>query len=141
MGFIDLASLNSLWKGIDYYQIKKVKNIKKINDNEYDSVVLGNKEYNVHIDIDHPRKSSCTCPFAKGRRVICKHMVATYFTIHPEEAERLIKEQEEYEKDEERRYKEKYDRVSEYVESLTEDEAKALLIGKLMEEWDDRYGW
>ena len=142
MGLIDLASSNSLWRGIDYYQSKNVKKIKKINDDEYDSIVSGTEEYNVHIDINHPRKSTCTCPFADGRRVICKHMVATFFTIYPEEAERIIKEEQEYEEEEERLFEEHLEEVREYVNGLTEDEVRALLIDKLMDEWyDDDYRW
>lgn len=142
MGLIDLASSNSLWRGIDYYQSKNVKKIKKISDDEYNSIVSGTEEYNVHIDINHPRKSTCTCPFADGRRVICKHMVATFFTIYPEEAERIIKEEQEYEEEEERLFEEHLEEVREYVNGLTEDEVRALLIDKLMNEWyDDDYRW
>jgi len=142
MGLIDLASSNSLWRGIDYYQSKNVKKIKKISDDEYDSIVSGTKEYNVHIDINHPRKSTCTCPFAAGRRVICKHMVATFFTIYPEEAERIIKEEQEYEEAEERLFDEHLEEVKEYVNGLTDDEVRAALIDKLMDEWyDDDYRW
>ena len=142
MGLIDLASSNSLWRGIDYYQSKNVKKIKKISDDEYNSIVSGTEEYNVHIDINHPRKSTCTCPFAAGRRVICKHMVATFFTIYPEEAERIIKEEQEYEEEEERLFEEHLEEVREYVNGLTENEVRALLIDKLMDEWyDDDYRW
>lgn len=38
------------------------------------------------MDLDHVRRSSCTCPHAAGRRVICKHMLAVFFTAFPEEA-------------------------------------------------------
>ena len=142
MGLIDLASSNSLWRGIDYYQSKNVKKIKKINDDEYDSIVSGTEEYNVHIDINHPRKSTCTCPFAAGRRVICKHMVATFFTIYPLEAERIIKEEQEYEEAEERLFDEHLEEVKEYVNGLTDDEVRAALIDKLMDEWfGDDYRW
>ena len=142
MGLIDLASSNSLWRGIDYYQSKNVKKIKKISDDEYNSIVSGTEEYNVHIDINHPRKSTCTCPFADGRRVICKHMVATFFTIYPKEAERIIKEEQEYEEEEERLFEEHLEEVREYVNGLTEDEVRALLIDKLMDEWyNDDYRW
>ncbi len=142
MGLIDLASGNSLWRGIDYYQSKKVNNIKKTNDGEYDSIVSGTDEYMVHIDINHPRKSTCTCPFADGRRVICKHMVATYFTIYPDEAERIIKEEQEYEEEEERLFDEHLDEVREYVNGLSEEEVRAMLIDRLMDEWyGDDYGW
>lgn len=142
MGLIDLASGNSLWRGIDYYQSKKVNNIKKTNDGEYDSIVSGTDEYMVHIDINHPRKSTCTCPFADGRRVICKHMIATYFTIYPDEAERIIKEEQEYEEEEERLFDEHLDEVREYVNGLSEEEVRAMLIDRLMDEWyGDDYGW
>ena len=142
MGLIDLASSNSLWRGIDYYQSKNVKKIKKISDDEYNSIVSGTEEYNVHIDINHPRKSTCTCPFAAGRRVICKHMVATFFTIYPEEAERIIKEEQECEEEEERLFEEHLEEVREYVNGLTDDEVRAALIDKLMDEWyDDDYRW
>ena len=137
MGLIDLASSNSLWRGVDYYQSKNVKKIKKISDDEYNSIVSGTEEYNVHIDINHPRKSTCTCPFAAGRRVICKHMVATFFTIYPEEAERIIKEEQEYEEVEERLFEEHLEEVKEYVNGLTDDEVRAALIDKLMDEWYD----
>ena len=142
MGLIDLASSNSLWRGVDYYQSKNVKKIKKISDDEYNSIVSGTEEYIVHIDINHPRKSTCTCPFAAGRRVICKHMVATFFTIYPEEAERIIKEEQEYEEAEERLFEEHLEEVKEYVNGLTDDEVRAALIDKLMDEWyDDDYKW
>jgi len=142
MGLIDLASSNSLWRGIDYYQSKNVKKIKKINNDEYDSIVSGKEEYNVHIDIKHPRKSTCTCPFAAGRRVICKHMVATFFTIYPLEAERIIKEEQEYEEAEERLFDEHLEEVKEYVNGLTDEEVRAALIDKLMDEWfGDDYRW
>lgn len=86
MALIDLASSNSLWRGMDYFESNKVKEVEKINDNEYKSIVSGSSDYNVFINLNHPRKSTCSCPFAEGRRVICKHMVATYFKIYPVKA-------------------------------------------------------
>ena len=135
MALIDLASSNSLWRGIDYFESNKVKEIEKINDNEYKSIVSGSSDYNVFINLNHPRKSTCSCPFAEGRRVICKHMVATYFKIYPKEAKRLIDEQVAYEMEEEQLYEEHYNEVKEYVDSLTEEEAKAMLIERLIDEW------
>ena len=137
MALIDLASSNSLWRGIDYFESNKVKEIEKINDNEYKSIVSGSSDYNVFINLNHPRKSTCSCPFAEGRRVICKHMVATYFKIYPEEAKRLIDEQVAYEMEEEQLYEEHCNEVKEYVASLTEEEAKTMLIERLIDEWND----
>ena len=60
-----------------------------------------NVPYRTIIDVLHPRKSQCNCPFADGRRVICKHMVALLFTELPNEAEAYMLEIEESEKEEE----------------------------------------
>ena len=103
MEIISLASGSSCWRGLDYYKEKRVVELNKINENEYSSIVKGTNNYNVHLDIEHPRKSSCNCPLAKDKRIICKHIVATYFTAMPKEATNFEEEQnrlqEEYEKE------------------------------------------
>lgn len=76
MGLIEIASGNSVWRGMDYYNSKKVESVEKNSGTTYDGTVRGTELYHVHIDLEHPRKSSCTCPFDDGRRVICKHMIA-----------------------------------------------------------------
>ena len=43
MGIISLASGNSCWRGLDYYKNKKITELNKINENEYESVVKGKK--------------------------------------------------------------------------------------------------
>ncbi len=69
-------------------------------------------------------------------------MVATYFTIYPDEAERIIKEEQEYEEEEKRLFDEHLDEVREYVNGLSEEEVRAMLIDRLMDEWyGDDYGW
>ena len=65
MGIISLASGSSCWRGLDYYKCKKVTKLNKINENEYSSIVKGTTNYNVYLDIKHPRKSTCDCPLAK----------------------------------------------------------------------------
>lgn len=64
MGLIDIASGNSVWRGLDYCKENKIKNYKKINEFEYEGIVSGsdNKKYDVFLDIKHPRKSKCNCP-------------------------------------------------------------------------------
>lgn len=76
MGLIEIASGNSVWRGMDYYERKKVISWEKDGTDSYNGVVSGSEgnKYLVHIDKGHPRKSKCNCPFADGRRVICKHM-------------------------------------------------------------------
>lgn len=69
---------------------------------EYTGKVSGNgRSYDVHIDLNHPRKLTCNCPYADGKRIICKHIVALYFSIFPKEAEAYIAEVEAYESEQE----------------------------------------
>lgn len=137
MGIISLASGNSCWRGLDYYKSKKVIKLNKINENEYSSIVKGTNNYNVHLDIEHPRKSSCNCPLANGKRIICKHIVATYFTALPKEAINFEEEQnrlqEEYEKEQE----EEYDRAIKYLNKMSKQE----LIEELIQVFDYGPEW
>ena len=57
MGMIECTSGASLWRGYDYYQENKVKNLRKINDTQYAADVVGtmNEPYKVLIDVAHPR--------------------------------------------------------------------------------------
>ena len=70
MGLIELASGNSVWRGMDYYENGKVQSWIKSGDNTYEGTVSGSEgnSYSVYIDKIHPRKSTCNCPFADGRR-------------------------------------------------------------------------
>ncbi len=72
MGLINVASNDSVWKGLDYCKKNKVINYSKINTNQYEGVINGsnNRKYNVFMDIEHPRKSKCDCPHAKDKRII-----------------------------------------------------------------------
>lgn len=141
LSLINLTSRNSLWRGMDYYEEKRILSIKQVDENIFESEVLGSNDklYHVLIDIEHPRKSKCTCPFADGRRVICKHMVATYFNVYPEEANRVIKEAEEYEKEEEQHRKEEYNEIEKHVNSLTKQELREQLISYIINEKERRY--
>ena len=96
MSLLDICSNNSYWRGLDYFENNKVKSIKKINDNEYEAIVLGSKEYNVHLNILHPKKSTCTCPHATGKSIICKHKVAVFFALFPDEVQKAIDIRNEY---------------------------------------------
>ena len=93
MGIINVASGNSVWRGLDYYKENKVKSYKKINDFEYEGIVTGsNKEkYNVFMNVEHPRSSKCNCPHAKDKKIICKHIIALYFTVFPKEVESFFR--------------------------------------------------
>ena len=61
IGLIEIASNNSVWRGMDYYNSKKVVTWDSSEDGVYDGKVSGSKDntYTVHIDTVHPRKSIC----------------------------------------------------------------------------------
>ncbi len=88
MGLLNCASRYSVWHGYDYYKNKRVESLIKYSDCDFSGVVKGTKKYEVKINAEHPRKSSCNCPRANGKRTICKHMIALYFAAFPEEAEK-----------------------------------------------------
>ena len=109
----------------------------------YDGVVSGSegRYYNVHIDKDHPKRSVCDCPFAAGRRVVCKHMIALYFTAEPEAAQHFLKQVEMWEEEEQEREKQHLADVRHYVNGLSKKELKEQLINALLEleEKNNRY--
>lgn len=90
MGILECASSASAWRGYEYFERDKVGIIQKSGDSVFRADVSGSRKtpYFVEIDVSHPRKSKCNCPHADGRRIICKHMVALYFTAFPKEAKR-----------------------------------------------------
>ena len=135
MKFISLARYSSQMKGLDYYLSGADKNLKQINEFEYTAIVDGsnNSKYQVYININKPRSSKCSCPFAEGNKVICKHMIATYFKVKPELAKQIEDELIAEEEEEEREFNRKYNEIFEYVNSLTEEEAKNILIEYLLE--------
>ena len=144
MGMLEICSHNSYWRGLDYFENKRVKTLKQINQNEYEADVEGTEVYHVRLNINHPRKSTCTCPHANGKSTICKHKVAVYFSIFPEEAQEAIDEKGRYYNELEER-KRIYDkkiqeitkRFKEHVDSLSEEEAKKLLVNYMVRDYLD----
>lgn len=139
MGLLESCSRNSYWRGLDYFENKQVKSLVKLNELEYDAKVDGSETYFVHLNVKHPKKSTCTCPHASGRSVICKHKVAVYFSIFPKEAQQAIDDRNEYYRELEEREKE-YDkkvneerkRIKAYVDSLSEKEVRQRLINYMV---------
>ena len=140
MGLIEMASGSSVWRGMDYYERKMVCSWKKSGEEAYDGVVSGSEgnKYSVHIDKMHPRKSSCNCPFAEGRRIICKHMIALLFTAEPKAAKDFLRQVEEWEQEEKERERLHYKELSEYVNSLSKKELQERLYDALVELEDIR---
>ena len=87
MSLLTASSAESRWRGYEYFAHKKVLHLQRLDDTRFQAVVSGSRKasYEVIMDLDHVRRSSCTCPHAAGRRVICKHMLAVFFTAFPEE--------------------------------------------------------
>ena len=136
MGLYECASGRSVWRGYYYFKDKgkHVLTCERVSEDVYRGKVQGTakKPYDVLIDIRHPRKSTCSCPFAKGRRVVCKHMIALYFTVYPSEADRLS-EQEEYEREIELQKEKEAERIKKYVNSLSKEQLRAELLYALYE--------
>ena len=86
MSILSLASGESAWRGYDYFKDGKVIFVEQQNETEFVAAVNGseNNVYAVKFDTDHPRKSSCDCPHANGKRIICKHIVAAFFAAFPD---------------------------------------------------------
>ena len=144
MGMIECTSGASLWRGYDYYKENKVKNLIETSPGIFSANVEGNsdKPYIVEIDVAHPRKSKCNCPHADGKRIVCKHMMAVYFAVFPEEAQRIYNEAIEYQEQEDKRAEELYEKVRQHVWKMKKNEAQQALLELLFDgpEWQfDRF--
>ncbi|MBQ3519252.1 MAG: SWIM zinc finger family protein [Clostridia bacterium] len=97
MSILTKASWKSRSRGYDYYIKNKVLSCKEISNIEYEGTVQGSAEepYKVRINLEKTMSSSCNCPFANGRK-ICKHMVAVFFCVFPDEAQKYESEYKEY---------------------------------------------
>ena len=140
MGLLDIASGNSFWRGYDYFREGKVISNEKLSDSLYTGKVAGSREtpYEVTIDLEHPKRSTCSCPHAEGTRRVCKHKVALFFSFFPEEADKAIKEAEEWEAEEEQRQQEEYKEIEKYVYSLSKQQLREELLWRLIDESDRR---
>lgn len=139
MGLLECASGASVWRGYEYFKEKKVRSIKQLDENVFIATVQGglSSPYSVELHIDHPRKSTCNCPHANGKRIICKHIVAVYFTVLPDEAEKFYKEALAYEEEEEKRQDALSERVIHYVQKMKKNELQQVLLELLFDgpEW------
>jgi len=150
MSIQTLASRRSAQRGYDYYLGNKVLSCAKVGPDEWEGLVSGSGDqpYPVKINTARVRQSSCSCAFAAGRKVVCKHMVALFFTAFPEEAdayradnERKQREARERARETARLRRAHHRRVKDYVNSLSaaalrEKLTLALLVLQGEEEWD-----
>ncbi len=141
MGLLELASNNSLRRGLDYCESGNVKKVTKIDGETYEAIVSGSTNYHIILNVNHPRKSSCNCPHAAGKRIICKHMVAVYLYLNPDKYQQLKKEIDyeiELEEERNREIEDYLDKrrkeIHKHVYSLTIEELRSELEGNLMYE-------
>ena len=161
MGILSLASGKSLDRGYHYFIYQKVLSFSQKDENCYCGTVSGSNhsEYEVEVNIAHPRKSHCNCPHAEGRRIICKHIVALYFTVFPEEAEEYIREMEALWQQAEEIHEYREERIMECIRNLDRMELEEALSSFLLSgpdwqmdeflniydpdgftDWDDAFG-
>lgn len=149
MAFYDSASGASLWCRYDCFIAGKVSECYPIGEHGFEGRASGSEgaEYRVRIDVDHPRKSTCDCPFAKDRAVVCKHKIALYFEALPGSVDAFLRDMEEREREyrewEKKEAEARRRRIVAYVNGLTAKEARAQLIEYLIAEeegaYDDRW--
>lgn len=139
MSILTAASSKSVWRGYEYFVENKVQLVKKIDCAHICGAVVGSEPdpYIVTLDLEHPKRSNCSCPFANGHKV-CKHMVAVYFAAFPEEAMKfkaaIDQEAEKVEK-----YREELPkRIENYVNQLNRSELRELALRLIYElpEWE-----
>lgn len=134
MSILTSASMKSAWRGYEYYCDDKVQFVTKLDETHYGGMVSGSdpEPYNVMIDLDHPKRSECDCPFADGLKV-CKHMVALYFAAFPEEATQYMDEIRRAIREEELYREELPMRIEKYLNKLTKAELKELALNLVYE--------
>ena len=111
--------------------------------NHYEGIVegSGDNSYHVVIDLDHPRRSTCDCPFGEGSRRVCKHKVALYYSVFPEAADQALKEAQNWEAEEPRRREEERKEIEKYVKSLSKQQLREELLWRLIEEKERNGYW
>ena len=139
MGLLNIASSASAWRGYEYYKSGRIKSCQATGDGRYVGQVIGSNgtSYQVKINLEHPRSSQCSCPHADGKRIVCKHMVALYFSVFSEEAEDYYREVIEAEEEAEREQEQLENAVIEHVGKMKKADLQQILLQTLFEgpEW------
>lgn len=146
MALIDLASNKSVWRGIEYYKQNKVTFFEVNKDGTYEGKVAGSgsEEYLVHVDMEHPRKSTCNCPMANGKRIICKHIVAVSLCVDSSEADRFKSEKTIYASEEEERRAKRYSNLMSFAMKMSKKELQEAYVELMIEleriRYKEKYG-
>ena len=141
MALIDLASNKSVWRGIEYYKQNKVTSFEVNKDGTYEGKVAGSgsEEYLVHVDMEHPRKSTCNCPMANGKNIICKHIVAVSLCADSSEADRFKSEKTIYASEEEERRAKRYSNLMSFAMKMSKKELQEAYVELMIELEEIRY--
>jgi len=135
MGVIDIASSKSVWRGIEYYKQNKVISYTINEDGTCEGEVAGSgdENYHVHVDMKHPRKSTCDCPHAKGKQIICKHIVAVSLCMDESEADRFRSEKTIYTSEEDERRAKKYAKYMSFAKKMSKQELCEAYVDLMIE--------
>lgn len=139
MSILSAASSQSAYRGYEYAQAKKVLHMEQTDDGVIQGTVSGSggSIYDVIVNVNHPRKSQCNCPHVAGRQIVCKHMVAVFFTAYPEEARQYNQDLEACWAEEEQQQQEQEERLIQYISKMKKSELQQALLQVLAEgpEW------
>lgn len=141
MGILNIASAKSIWRGYDYFEQKKVIEVESESETKIKGLVQGNFQsiYEVVVDLQHPKKSTYSCPYADGTRIVCKHKIALYFSAFPKEAQRLLDEALDYQEEAEREQEQIEIKVVDFVRKLKKSELQDLFLQMLFDGPDWQY--
>ena len=121
MGLLEIASSKSVWRGIEYYNKGNVLSWEQTGEGTFDGIVMGSgdEKYTVHVDSIYPRKSTCNCPLAFGKKTICKHIVAVYVAADPKEENRFKNDLTPYTSEEEERHAKRYQHLMSWAKNMS----------------------
>lgn len=129
MKLYEYARKLSLERGLNYYESGKVESVNVISNDEYSGIVKGSKDrqYEVTIDLINHIKSTCNCPHAAGNDIMCKHKVALYFSVFPNDAIELRRKTTKTEQQKDLYFKSLQSRIFDFLDDATEDELRKIL--------------
>ena len=134
MGLLEIASSKSVWRGIEYYNNHNVLSWEQTESGIFDGTVKGSgdKNYTVHVDSVHPRKSACNCSLANGKKTICKHIVAVYVAANPKEENRFKTDMTPYASEEEERHAKRYQNLMSWAKNMTPSQLREAYVDAMI---------
>ena len=133
MGIVEEAPKKIVRRAIEYYKQNKVLEVHENGQDCYSAIVAGSgkTKYDVFIDVNHPKKCTCTCPFAKENDIICKYMVATSFSANPDYIADFEEDERRYAENKDYRWQKDKQRLKAFARKMSKEE----LVDELAECW------